>query len=122
MSAKPVPPCCPSCGAALLVVRLACPACGTEVTGRYELCPACRLEGEEADLFRLFLEARGNLKDVQRALGVSYPTVRLRIEEMFRRIERPPARPDPLVILGRLRSGEIDVATAERLLRGEPAA
>ncbi|MHB8879768.1 MAG: hypothetical protein ACYC8T_39270, partial [Myxococcaceae bacterium] len=57
--------------------------------------------------------------DVQRALDVSYPTVRLRIEAMFQKLERQRALPDPMQVLGRVRRGEITVEQAERLLRGE---
>ncbi len=119
MRRRAIPPRCPSCGAGLEVVLLRCPACGTEVSGHYDCCPVCQLEGEAAELFQLFLDARGNLKQVQRVLGLSYPTVRQRVEQMFAQLERGPARPDPMVILRKVRSGELDVATAERLLRGE---
>lgn len=119
MTERAVPPRCPSCGAGLVVVRLECPACRTEVQGQFELCPACRLEGEAHQLFALFLRARGNVRDVQRSLGLSYPTVRQRIEELFRLLGHGPAPPDPRAILSKVRSGEMTVDEAERLLRGE---
>jgi hypothetical protein len=119
MSSSAIPPHCPSCGASLKVVKLECPVCKTEVNGEYDLCPVCRLEGDARNLFDLFLKARGNLKRVQRELGLSYPTGRLRIEEMFHKLGHGPAPPDPKVVLEKLRSGEIDVDSAERLLRGE---
>jgi hypothetical protein len=99
-------------------VRLECTSCGTEVDGRYEPCAVCRLDHELRELFEQFLDARGNLKDVQRALGVSYPTVRQRIDVLFRALGRGPAEEaSPREVLRRLRAGEIDVAEAERLLR-----
>lgn len=119
MSTKAIPPHCPSCGSSLIVVKLECPVCKTEVNGEYDLCPVCRLEGEPRSLFDQFMRARGNLKQVQRELGLSYPTVRLRIEEMFHRLGHGPTPPDPKIVLERLRAGEIDVDTAERLLRGD---
>ena len=103
----------------MVVVKLECPACNTEVNGDFELCPVCRLEGENRRLFDLFLRARGNLKQVQKALGVSYPTTRQRVEEMFQHLEEESALPDPLSVLKKLRNGELDVDTAERLLRGD---
>ncbi len=114
-----VPSRCPSCSAGLVVVKLECAACGTAVQGRYSLCPGCRLEGEMRRLFNLFLEARGNLKDVQRSLGLSYPTVRQRIESMFQALAAPAPRPDPLAVLQRVRNREITVDEAARLLRGD---
>ena len=116
---EPTPPArCPSCGGRMHVEKLGCASCGTEVQGRYRPCPVCALEPEPRKLFDLFLQARGNLKDVQRALGLSYPTVRQRIEEMFRKLEGAEQGPEPMDVLQRVRRGEISVEEAERLLRG----
>jgi hypothetical protein len=114
-----VPPRCPSCGGQMVIVRLECPSCGTEVNGEYEPCSACRLEGPSREIFDLFLRARGNLKRVQRALGVSYPTARQRVEEMFRELGEEAPSIDPQSVLRKLRDGEIDAVTAERLLSGD---
>lgn len=116
---RAVPPQCPSCGASLHVVRLECPVCQTEVSGSYPLCPVCRLAPETRRLFDLYMAARGNVREVQRELGVSYPTARQRIEAMFIELGHGPTPPQPTSVLRRLRAGEIDVATAERLLRGD---
>jgi hypothetical protein len=112
-----IPSSCPSCGGALIVVRLECSQCGTEVTGEFNLCPVCRLDGEIKKLFDLFIDARGNLKQVQRELGLSYPTVRLKIEAMFRKLIQDEPSRDPKEILAKVRSGEISVDEAEKLLR-----
>jgi hypothetical protein len=119
MSKSSIPSSCPSCGGSLIVVRLECSQCGTEVTGRFDLCPVCQLDGEIRKLFDLFINARGNLKHVQRILGLSYPTVRLRIEEMFRKLGQEYIPQDPQQILARVRSGELRVDEAEKLLRGD---
>jgi len=119
MSKSSIPSSCPSCGGSLVVVRLECSQCGTEVTGQFDLCPVCHLDGEIRKLFDLFINARGNLKQVQRDLGLSYPTVRLRIEELFHKLEQDFIPQDPKEILARVRSGELRVDEAEKLLRGE---
>jgi hypothetical protein len=106
----------------MVIVRLECASCGTEVTGEYDLCSTCRLEGPSRELFELFLRARGNLKKVQRELRVSYPTVRHRIEEMFRELEQDVPPVDPASVLEKLRKGEIDTDTAGKLLSGEGGA
>lgn len=119
MNKSNIPPCCPSCKGPLVVVKLECLECGTEVSGNFNLCPVCRLDGEIRNLFDLFLKARGNLKQVQRDLGLSYPTVRLKIEEMFRKLGQDYFPQEPQNILTRVRSGELSVDEAEKLLRGE---
>ncbi len=119
MADSSMPPRCPSCGDRLVVVRMVCAGCGTEVTGEFDTCPVCSLEGESAELFRLFMDARGNLKEVQRKLGVSYPTVRQRIDRMFRELGGDRMPMEPSEVLRMLREGTIDVERAERLLAGE---
>jgi len=119
MSDNTIPPKCPGCGDRLIVVKLQCSSCGTEVNGEFDLCPVCTLDRKNSELFDLFMESRGNLKEVQRKLGVSYPTVRLRIDSMFSELkgEKPPM--DSAAVLKRLSDGEIDVETASKLLSGE---
>ena len=117
MKRSSIPGRCPSCKGKLVIVKLECMDCGTEVNGSFNLCPVCTLDESTRNLFDLFMDSRGNLKQVQRNLGVSYPTVRVKIEEMFRKLEPEPSPRDPLDILAQLRDGEISVEEAERLLK-----
>lgn len=113
----PTPSRCPSCGGDLTVTRLKCGACEAVVEGEFSPCPVCRLDENERDLFGLFMQARGNLKDVQRELGVSYPTVRARIDRMFEQYEQMGSHlHTPMDVLKLLEAGEIDVDEAERRL------
>ena len=113
-----IPSHCPSCGGELRVVRLECEACESVVEGAYAPSPVSRLGAEEREMFDRFMFARGNLKDVQRELGLSYPTVRRRIERMFEQYEIASGhRYEPMDVLKRLAEGEIDVDEAEELLR-----
>ncbi len=75
------PTICPACAGNLAVTRLQCPACGTEVVGAFGLGQLARLREPHASLLALFLRVRGNMKEMERELGVSYPTVRARLEE-----------------------------------------
>ena len=120
MNETTMPGRCPACSGPLRVQRLHCAACGTDVEGQYRPCAVCTLDAASRALFDLFLQARGNLKDVQRALGVSYPTVRQRIEELFRVLEGDAGPLDTAEILARVRRGELSVDEAEQLLRSPP--
>ncbi len=96
-----------------------CASCGVEVSGRFAPCPVCLLEGDDRRLFDLFLASRGNLKKIERALGLSYPTVRLRVDDLLARLRGPDAPVhDPMDVLARLRRGEITVDEAACLLGG----
>jgi hypothetical protein len=69
----------------------------------------------------VFLQSRGNLREVERHLGVSYPTARARFDALLQRLGIQPVaepRPNPsLAVLDRLARGEIDVEAAMRELR-----
>jgi len=110
---------CPSCSGVLNPVKYVCSQCGTEVSGDFSVCPFCSMDGENRRLLELFLLARGNLKAVQRMLGVSYPTARTRIEEMFNTLEaRMSGEERSMDILEKLHSGEISVEDAIDSLSG----
>jgi hypothetical protein len=73
---------CPSCHHQLVVRELSCPQCGVAVSGQFGLPPAMTLTPDQARFLRLFVLARGNLKEMERILGVSYPTVRARLDQL----------------------------------------
>ncbi len=107
------PSVCPSCGGRLHPVKFVCRSCETSVSGNFAGCPFCSLDETGRNMLELFLIARGNLKSVQRMLGVSYPTARARIEEMFNALEdRMIHDTEPAVVLEKLHRGEISVEDA----------
>nr|WP_281389047.1 DUF2089 domain-containing protein [Spirochaeta isovalerica] len=113
-----IPGKCPSCGGKMTAVKMECHDCGTVMDGRFSPCPVCSLDPEMRELFDLFMHSRGNLKEVQRILQLSYPTVRSRIEGMFAAYEKSDSsKIGRMEILKMLRTGDIDVVEAEKLLR-----
>jgi hypothetical protein len=68
------------------VTQLGCPNCGTGLTGSFESCEFCGLDQADRDLLRVFLASRGNMKELERHLGVSYPTARARFEDLLRKL------------------------------------
>lgn len=117
---------CPVCAGRLEVARLQCPECGTAVEGQFEGCPFCALTPEQQRLVMLFLRVRGNIREVERELGVSYPTVRARLDgiaealglrvepEVDEEEERRRIRRETLAAVER---GELAVEEAVRRLR-----
>src|SRR5215471_14608583 len=77
---------CPSCGSELEVRELVCTRCDTQVRGHYRSCDFCRLSDEQSTFLRLFVTSRGNLSEVEKRLGVSYPTVRAKLDEVIARV------------------------------------
>nr|MCU0264364.1 DUF2089 domain-containing protein [Candidatus Nanopelagicales bacterium] len=64
------------CSDSLITLRLGCPSCGTELAGHFETCRFCRLNAADLEILEVFLRSRGNVRDVQAHLEVSYPTAR----------------------------------------------
>lgn len=75
---------CPVCSSELAVTRLHCRACGTTLEGEFSVGRFGRLSKEQLVLLESFLRSRGNLRDMERELGISYPTVRSRVEALVR--------------------------------------
>jgi hypothetical protein len=75
---------CPVCSSELAVTRLHCRACGTTLEGEFSVGRFGRLSREQLILLESFLRSRGNLRDMERELGISYPTVRSRVEALVR--------------------------------------
>ena len=106
---------CPVCGDRLALTRLSCRSCGTELSGEFESCEFCSLRPEDRQVLRVFLASRGNMKELERHLGVSYPTARARFDALLSRLGVAPERPAPspkVELLEQLAKGEIDVEQA----------
>ena len=79
----PMPTKCPVTGEALEVTRLECPSSGISIEGRFQPNEFALLEPDKLEFMRLFVKVRGNLKEVERILELSYPTVRQRFENLL---------------------------------------
>ena len=77
---------CPVCGDHLSVTRLGCGSCGSEVGGVFATCGYCALDEADDELLRVFLVSRGNMREVEKHLGVSYPTARARFTALLGRL------------------------------------
>lgn len=75
---------CPVCEGELAITRLHCRSCGTALEGEFGVGRFGRLSKEQLSLLESFLRSRGNLKELERELGISYPTVRGRVEALLR--------------------------------------
>jgi hypothetical protein len=75
---------CPVCSADLAVTRLHCDTCGTSLEGQFSVGRFGRLSREQMAVLESFLRSRGNLREMERELGLSYPTVRSRVDALVR--------------------------------------
>ncbi len=101
---------CPVCQAELAVTRLNCRSCGTSIEGEFSVGRFARLSREQLALLESFLRSRGNLRELERELGVSYPTVRARVDALVRALGLAP-------VTEGVGSGVADVAPARDAAR-----
>ena len=74
---------CPACGASdFMLERIRCIECGTAVEGSFKLGKLGSLPAEHQDFIEVFVRCRGNIKDVEKVLGISYPTVRGKLDRV----------------------------------------
>ena len=109
---------CPVCGDSLMLTRLSCGSCGTELSGSFESCDFCSLSGEDRQMLKVFLASRGNMKELERHLNVSYPTARARFDGLLVKlgIERPAPTSARVDLLEQVARGELDIEEAMKRL------
>lgn len=115
---------CPICGDELHITRLQCEACGTALEGNFTLGRLQQLTREQLQFVETFLKCRGKIKDVEEELGVSYPTVVARLNEVVQAMGFDVPREDGeraarrQQVLDELAAGQLTAAEAAMRLRG----
>lgn len=104
MLKRRMPSRCPVCSEEMVVTRLRCNHCDTAIEGTFEVSKFSRLTQEHLDFVETFLRCRGNIKEVERELGISYPTVRGRLDAVLESL-----------------GYRVDPAVAEETVRGKQA-
>jgi hypothetical protein len=115
---------CPTCGRQMVITAYHCPECMVEVKGKFEAGGIGGLSQQQLDFVKTFLCCRGNIKEVEREMGISYPTVRNRLAAVIvamglTPMEEEQAAEERTGVLDRLEKGEIDAETAAKMLSGK---
>jgi hypothetical protein len=100
------------------VSRLSCTHCDTQIESLLPIPALLRLPEDLLDFVMVFLRCRGNIKEVEKALGISYPTVCKRLDLVNELLNKPAGGLDRNQILERLERGEITAKEAAQLLKG----
>ncbi|HOA98179.1 MAG TPA: DUF2089 domain-containing protein [Acetivibrio saccincola] len=113
---------CPVCGGDTSITKIRCSKCKTTIEGDFNLCKFCRLTPEQKEFIDVFIKCRGNIKEIEKELGISYPTVKNKIEDVVMALghkvdDRVYESIDRKEILDRLNNGEISVDEALELLK-----
>jgi hypothetical protein len=80
---KNIPKECPSCGGNLSIIELQCENCNTVIKGKYVIPKLIRLQEDEMEFLISFLSSRGNIKEIEKELKISYPTVKAKLDNLL---------------------------------------
>ncbi|WP_053960563.1 DUF2089 domain-containing protein [Sulfobacillus thermosulfidooxidans] len=115
---------CPSCRHPLEITALHCPHCDIVIQGRFHNSPALSLSEDQLAFLKVFVLSRGNLKEIERILGISYPTVRNKLDQLVEAFQGQPGEetssPSPKIsrneILQRIAQKELSIQDGLKLL------
>ncbi len=115
------PRACPVCTSELLITGCGCPECGTGITGEFRMSAYDALADDELEMLRVFLVSRGNMRELEKHLGVSYPTTRQRYADLLAKLGLEDAAEstrsvDRDAVLADVAAGRLSVDEAEKLL------
>ena len=118
---------CPICHNDLIVTDLKCTNCETEFKGKFTLSKFNYLDTEKLYFIEVFVKNRGNIKMIEKEMGLSYPTIKKMLDEVIEQlgykttVEEEVVKekyngPSRVEILQKIDSGEITVSEASELL------
>ena len=112
---------CPVCNETLKITKLHCSHCHTTIENEFELSKLASLSKEQLHFVEVFLTCRGNIKEVEKELGISYPTVRSKLTDIITSLgyvlEKEKNGVDEKKIVSMLENGEITPEEAIKLLK-----
>jgi hypothetical protein len=105
-------------GASLVIERVSIPEKQIAVEGNFSLPQLAQLSLEDQVFVVAFLRSHGSIKEMEQTFGVSYPTIKARLNRISSQLEFVDTNPTPsrTEVLERLNSGEITTAEAIRSL------
>ncbi|MGM0877190.1 MAG: DUF2089 domain-containing protein [Bacillota bacterium] len=111
---------CPVCSKKLKVTKLHCSHCHTSIENEFEMSKFSSLAQEQLQFIEVFLKCRGNIKEVEKELSISYPTVRGKLNEIIEAlgyVTQPKNKIDKKKVISMLDSGEISAEEAINMLK-----
>jgi hypothetical protein len=117
---REVPGKCPLCNGEIKVTKIQCNKCGIVIQGQFDLCKFCRLNEQQKYFVEVFIKNRGNIKEIEKELGISYPTVRNKLDDVISDLGHTVKKStvNQKEILEKLKEGEISKEEVLKLLKG----
>lgn len=113
---------CPSCQSDMSPIVLSCGNCHLEVRGEFKSNPFSRLDEDMLHFLHIFIHCEGKIADMEKALGLSYPTVKSKILRLKESLQSPIESHEEkelstLQILAKIEKGEIDYINGLKLIK-----
>ena len=109
---------CPSCDERMVISELKCPKCDLRIKKDFEPCQFCQLPEDDFEFLKIFLKSQGRITDMEKLLGVSYPTIKAKIDSLLRNLGLSPLTTEEEVDpLDALAQAKISVDEAVAILK-----
>lgn len=110
---------CPICGGSVEITEISCYSCKSTIRGHFKPCKFCALSREYREFAEIFIKNRGNIKEIEKELNISYPTVKGKLDSLIAALgykNQETSSSDKREVLERLYRGEITSEEAIRLM------
>jgi hypothetical protein len=107
---------CPSCGGSMIISEIKCQKCNLRVQKEFEPCEFCQLSDDDYQFLKIFLSTQGRITEIEKLLGISYPTIKNKIEDLLKKLNLAMVdmQDDPIDALS---EGKISVDEAVAILK-----
>ncbi|MEO0095411.1 MAG: DUF2089 family protein [candidate division WOR-3 bacterium] len=107
---------CPLCGGRMVISELRCKDCDLRVKKDFPQCEFCELPEDDYEFLKIFLRTEGKITDIEKILGVSYPTIKAKIEHLLKSLNLKPYEEtiDPIDAIAQ---GKLSVEEAITILK-----
>lgn len=119
MPSEPVSAVCPYCQQGMTVSRMTCHHCQVSVEATFPTARLANLPLEHQRFIEIFVLASGSLKEIAEQTGVSYPTVRSRLDKVIQALREEIGRTQKTKgsILDAVSEGKLSADTAAKLIK-----
>lgn len=107
---------CPSCGEKMVISELKCPKCDLRVKKDFSPCEFCQLSEDDYEFLKIYLRTQGKITDIEKILGLSYPTIKTKIDNLLKNLKLSPVeeKQNPIEALAQ---GELSVDETVAILK-----
>lgn len=108
---------CPVCDGKLITTDYQCEDCGTHISGYFKGSKLSKLSKEDLEFIEIFVMNRGSIKEIEKVMGISYPTVRNKLDNVIKALgHKIDSEHSRMEILETLDEGQITAEEATEML------